>query len=185
MDNINIVDNNYNNEKTISFTGKLTIDNMNKTQKKIKIPAKRNETKDLDDQFLSHDKQKSMINQYFLEGNCENDKLMKREIERKINGYKNQDIEKNIYSEKMLISLEDTISKLVGSKLLCYYCKKDVLILYKNVRDPLQWTLDRIDNDLCHSNANTVISCLHCNLQRRTRDIDKFLFTKQLKIKKI
>lgn len=181
MDNTNIKSS-Y--DKTINFMGKSTIDVINKQQKKTKLPAKRNETKDLDDQFLSYDKQKTMLNQFFLEGICENDKLLKREIERKINGYKNQDIEKNIYNELLLISLEDTISKLVASKLLCYYCKKQILVLYKNVRDPLQWTLDRIDNDLCHSNDNTVVSCLHCNLQRRTRDMNKFLFTKQLKIKK-
>jgi len=49
----------------------------------------------------------------------------------------------------------------------------------------LQWTLDRIDNDMGHNNNNTVISCLGCNLQRRTTNQDKFLFTKQLKLKKI
>lgn len=170
-------------EKKINFLGKTTIDVMNKYKNNNK-PAKRNETKDLDDEFLSYESQISMLNKYFLEGKCENDRLLKREIEKKINGYKHQDIDKNIYNEFLLISLEDTLSKLVSSKLFCYYCKKQILLLYKNVRDPLQWTLDRIDNDQCHSNTNTVIACLHCNLQRRTRDMEKFLFTKQLKIKK-
>ena len=27
------------------------------------------------------------------------------------------------------------------------------------------WTLDRINNDLSHTNDNTCISCLKCNLQ--------------------
>ena len=110
--------------------------------------------------------------------------IEEREIEKKINSYKSQDISKKIYNELILISLSDTIEKLVCSKLRCHYCKENVLLLYKNVREPKQWTLDRIYNDLCHSNENTLIACLHCNLQRRTRDMEKFLFTKQLKIKK-
>ena len=46
------------------------------------------------------------------------------------------------------------------------------------------WTLDRIDNDLSHTNNNTCISCLKCNLQKRRRSHEKFKFTKQLKIEK-
>ena len=103
---------------------------------------------------------------------------------KKITSYKTQDISKKNYNESLLISLSEAIEKLVCSKLKCHYCKESVLLFYKNVRDSKQWTLDRIDNDLCHSNENTLISCLHCNLQRRTRDMEKFLFTKQLKIKK-
>ena len=171
-----------NTDKTISFKGKLTIDKINNLKKGT--IATRTELKDLDDEFLSHDKQVKMLNQLFIDGDCDNSKLLKREIEKKINSYKTQDINKNIFNELLLISLTDTIEKLVGSKLKCCYCKEKVYLLYKNVREPKQWTLDRINNDLCHSNENTLIACLHCNLQRRTRDMEKFKFTKQLKIKK-
>ena len=47
-----------------------------------------------------------------------------------------------------------------------------------------QWTLDRIDNNINHSESNVIIACLKCNLQRRCQNKDKFLFTKQLKIVK-
>jgi len=67
----------------------------------------------------------------------------------------------------------------------CYYCKEEVYILYKNIRENLQWTLDRVDNDLGHINDNLVISCLKCNLKRRKQNDIAFLFTKQLDIKKI
>ena len=53
------------------------------------------------------------------------------------------------------------------------------------MREPFQWTLDRIDNSLSHTNENTCVSCLKCNLQRRVMDADKFTFTKQLKISKM
>ena len=57
-------------------------------------------------------------------------------------------------------------------------------ILYKDVREKLQWTLDRIDNDVGHNSDNVLIACLHCNLGRRKIDADDYLFTKQLKIEK-
>lgn len=167
-------------EKKITFTGKKTIDDM--TDRKN---AKRNETKNMDDIYLLHSEQLTMINKYYLSESCDNEILLKREIQKKINSYKAQDIDKEIYDNLLLISLNDVVEKLVSSKLKCYYCSCDVLILYKNVRDQNQWTLDRIDNDKCHSNDNTIISCLKCNLQRRRRDMDKFLFSKKLKINKV
>lgn len=167
-------------QKKITFIGKKTIDDM--TDRKN---AKRNETKQLDDIYLEHKKQLDMINNYYLNETCDNEVMLKREIQKKINSYKSQDINKELYNDLLLISLNDVVEKLVASKLKCYYCSCDILILYKDVRDQNQWTLDRIDNDKCHSNANTLISCLKCNLQRRTRDMNKFLFTKKLKINKI
>jgi hypothetical protein len=104
-----------------------------------------------------------------------------REIDKKNMSYKAQDINKNKYDDNN-ITQEQTIEKLVSSKLKCYYCKSNMFIFYNKVRDMNQWTLDRIDNDLPHENDNVVVSCLKCNLQRRTQNKDKFLFTKQLKI---
>ena len=57
-------------------------------------------------------------------------------------------------------------------------------LIYENVRQMNQWTLDRIDNNFGHNKNNLVISCLECNLKRRNIDKDKFLFTKRLNIKK-
>jgi len=114
----------------------------------------------------------------------DNIKLIKRQIEKKINNYKQQDIHKDIYDSNNMITLEETIVKLQESNLLCYYCKKEMLILYEIVRESLQWTLDRIDNSLGHNKDNVLISCLHCNLKRRKQSKDAFLFTKQLQIVK-
>jgi hypothetical protein len=165
--------------KAIKFIGKHTIDVMTNPKQ-----AKRTEMSDIDDKYFTYEEQIKLINQMFLDQKTPFDKPFKREIVKKINGYKSQDIDKKIYDSELLISLNDTIEKLVCSKLLCVYCKENVLIFYKQVREPKQWTLDRIDNNLCHSNENTIISCLKCNLQRRTRDMNKFLNGKQLKIKK-
>ena len=51
--------------------------------------------------------------------------------------------------------------------------------LYKISRDPLQWTLDRIDNSIGHTNDNVIICCLKCNLERRCKNSNAFLFTKK------
>jgi len=59
------------------------------------------------------------------------------------------------------------------------------MLLYKLVREPKQWTLDRIDNEYGHSVDNIVLSCLECNLKRRRTNQNKFVFTKQLKITRI
>ena len=64
----------------------------------------------------------------------------------------------------------------------CFYCQKLVYVLYDNVREPRQWTLERIDNKFGHNMDNVVISCLSCNLKRRCIYHERFLFTKQLNI---
>ena len=110
---------------------------------------------------------------------------LKGELLNKIQGYKYQDINKDIFNADTLITLEDVLEKLISSKLSCCYCSKPVLVFYKNVREPMQWTLDRIDNDLSHTKENTCIACLKCNLQRRCMDAKKFTFTKKLKINKV
>ena len=109
----------------------------------------------------------------------------RRELEKKINGYKQQDIKKKIHNDSTLINLEDTVSKLVACGLKCYYCEKRVKVMYRKVRDKYQWTLDRIDNDKNHSNNNTVISCLSCNLARRRRSKQAYEFHWKTKIIKV
>lgn len=108
--------------------------------------------------------------------------LAKSEIERKLNSYKHQDIDKNILEENKLIKLRETIEKLLDCQMKCYYCNKEMFILYEHVRENSQWTLDRIDNNVGHNNDNVVISCLECNLKRRRQNKDLFFFTKNLKI---
>jgi hypothetical protein len=46
-------------------------------------------------------------------------------------------------------------------------------------------TVYRINNDLGHNLKNYYLACLECNLKRRRRSDDKFLFTKQMKLVKL
>ena len=168
--------------KQISFSGKHNIDKINNIDNKLQ--AKRLHMEDLLDIEITHKLQVEMCNKLYMDCDFELKSLLEKELNKKIQGYKAQDIKKEIYDAASLISLTDILEKLISTKLHCYYCKKEVLLLYKNVREPIQWTLDRMDNNLCHSKENTVIACLKCNLQRRVTDMDKFTFTKHLVIKK-
>jgi len=112
-------------------------------------------------------------------------KNVEKEIKKKMNSYKNQDIKKNRMNKSLFIKFDEIVEKLVISKLKCYYCKCNMLICYQEKREGKQWTLDRIDNSIGHFTDNVVCSCLDCNLKKRTRDSEKFRFTKQMKIKKI
>ena len=123
----------------------------------------------------------SIVNQLFLEQSFNGDNTTKNELHKKINSYKQQDIKKDKNLDG-LISYEELLEKLVVSKLKCYYCRKDVLLLYENNREQKQWTLDRLDNSLGHTKDNVVVCCLKCNLERRCLNDEKFLFTKQMRI---
>jgi hypothetical protein len=105
----------------------------------------------------------------------------KREIERKITGYKQQDIRK---ARVFGITHDQIVCKMEQQELKCKYCLQEMLLKYDTRREMRQWTLDRLDNDLGHTDANCHLACLKCNLQRRRTSDTAFVFTKQLIIKK-
>ena len=112
-------------------------------------------------------------------------KIIIREIKKKYSSYKSQDKLKHKYDEEQHITFDELLKKLFDSKLTCYYCNKNVFLINKNKKEYLQWSLERFDNNLGHYNTNTCISCLECNLQRRTDNHEYFKAGKQFSIKKI
>ena len=131
---------------------------------------------------ICHNKQVGMINYLFADIEFIEKKLLKSELEKKRQGYKQQDKKKEF--KEAILSCDELKMKLVASKLKCFYCKNQVRLFYTKIKDPEQWTLDRIDNDLPHTDENTCVACLKCNLQRRVTNADKFAFTKNLSIVK-
>ena len=109
---------------------------------------------------------------------------VEQQINRKISGYKQQDLKKGVYDDSQFINIGSVVNKMRETELKCYYCKVEMMILYETVREAKQWTVDRIDNDIGHNTGNYHLACLACNLKRRRTDDDKFLFTKQLSIVK-
>ena len=103
-------------------------------------------------------------------------------LKNKIYGYYYQDMKKNKYNSEEFVSLNYILNKLIECNMECFYCNQKVQIIYENVREPKQWSLERIDNEYGHNNTNVVIACLHCNLKRKTMYHERFLFTKQMQI---
>lgn len=167
--------------KKIEIQGKHNVDKIKKI-KDINYVAKRDCMANLEPVMFEHTHQVKLINQMFLETLDENiNTILKKEIEKKIQSYKNQDVKKNKFTNDN-ITFEQVIEKLISSKLRCFYCKNPTYVLYNKVRDMEQWSLDRIDNDIAHTDNNVVICCLKCNLQRRVQDKEKFLLTKNFKV---
>jgi hypothetical protein len=111
-------------------------------------------------------------------------KIAIQEINRKINGYKQQDKIKKHYDESKFLTFESIICKMIECELKCRYCKNEMNVLYDISREMRQWSVDRINNDLGHNIDNYHLACLDCNLKRRRRTDEKYLFTKQLNIVK-
>jgi hypothetical protein len=111
-------------------------------------------------------------------------KTMIQQIQAKICGYKSQDQTKELYEPDKIADLQYTIGLLLQCALTCYYCKESVKVIYQHVREPTQWSLERISNDFGHNKGNVEIACLSCNLRRRTMYHERFVFTKQLTIVK-
>lgn len=112
-------------------------------------------------------------------------KALERDLKNKLNSYKHQDIEKKMYNPDRFMTMSCLIDLLISSKLKCYYCKEYMYILYENVRESKQWTLDRINNYLGHLCDNCFIACLRCNIQRKRMNDEKFKFSKQVKVQKL
>ena len=164
-------------EKKIHIVGGANRYQIKKLTKEKAPPKKRVIASkwELDPDHFTTEKQLSLLEQ-------DTEPLIKTEIDHKISAYKQQDLVKKVFIPDEFITFDYVKQMILMSKLSCHYCKGAMLILYENVREMNQWSLDRINNFLGHNVGNVVISCLKCNLNRRNLNSDKFLFTKQMTI---
>lgn len=107
-------------------------------------------------------------------------KLVHQQIQAKRAGYRYQDQIKTLYNSDDFVTFADVLGLLVNQP-KCYYCKDTVLVLYEHVREPRQWTLERLDNELGHNRGNVVLACLQCNLRRRTMLSERYVRTQEMK----
>lgn len=118
-----------------------------------------------------------------LENDCGNSQeLVAQQIRKKISGYLVQDREKGLYNPDKFVVFQDILNLFKTANMCCYYCKKGVLVYYEFVREPKQWTLERLDNSRGHNSDNIVLSCLRCNLRRRCMNSERYLKTKEMEI---
>jgi hypothetical protein len=109
--------------------------------------------------------------------------LIRREIRGKLSSHKSYDQTHGMDIESLSTDT-DILYKLLTQKERCYYCHCLLHVLYQDRFDPFQWSLDRIDNSKGHTNANTILACLRCNLRRRTRESKDFYRDRNLRIEK-
>ena len=107
-------------------------------------------------------------------------KLAEGQVRRKISSYKSQDLEKGVFDEGLFVCFQDVMDLFTSANLSCYYCKEVVQVLYEHVREPKQWTLERLDNSRGHNRDNVVLACLSCNLRRRCMASEKYVKTKAM-----
>ena len=136
------------------------------------------------EEHYKYENQIIMINDISNNNINEVSKIAIQQINRKIYSYKQQDIIKKLLNEQKFLTFESIINKMNECELKCRYCKKEMDVLYDISREKTQWSVDRIDNDKGHNIDNFHLACLDCNLKRRRRTDEKFLFTKQLNIVK-
>jgi hypothetical protein len=189
MDNQNNIDSNNNadnQQKTINIVGTNNKYMMKKvTREKIEGPKKREISKGwtFSDDYFNYNEQIKIINDISC-NNLENSvtKIAIQQINKKISSYKQQDISKKMFENEQFIDFNCVISKMNESQLKCRYCKCEMSILYDITREMKQWSVDRVDNNKGHNKDNFHLACLDCNLKRRRKTDEKFLFTKQLNI---
>ena len=174
---------NIESKKITTKNNKIIDDKPEKIREKI-VKFNKQNSLDPSNNFIlamkQHSEQVKTINNLYMGLQFEERNFILSELKVKINSYKQQDIKKDYHEYANLITLDNVIEKLVSCKLKCYYCNKNMKLFFEKVRDEEQWTLDRLNNYDEHSNENTIACCLKCNLQRRRKNSDKFLFTKQL-----
>jgi 5-methylcytosine-specific restriction endonuclease McrA len=163
------------------------------TREELEIKKRKSSEKwGLTEEYFTSDKQEVIIKALFehltsnvveiVDTNSFN--IINSELNKKISSYKQQDIIRKLLDSDKFIDLNTVITKLYECNLECYYCKDKMFLLYEMAREMKQWSVDRIDNNLGHNRDNIVMACLDCNLKRRRKSKDAFLFTKQLNIVK-
>jgi len=182
------------------FKNMPLVDEEEKNKDYLEYEYQKKNIKDIYNSFL-YEVESDIQKNYFLKTEEEIFKenyknVLMKEISKKINNYKQQDVKKirkilhikhkndihDFYKEmkcggdqdEKLITQFQIIQKMVDCDLKCHYCKDNVFILYDTVCETMQWTLDRINNNIGHTNENTLVSCLKCNLKRRNTNKTKF-----------
>jgi hypothetical protein len=176
-------------QKTINITGQNNKYQMKKLiTERNKEPKKREVSKkwSFSEENFNYDKQMNIIKILVDKSLVEDEitQIVIQEINKKISGYKQQDILKKNLDMEQFIDFDCVINKMMDCELKCRYCICEMSVLYDISREMRQWSVDRIDNDKGHNKNNFHLACLECNLKRRRRTDEKFLFTKQLNIVK-
>jgi len=159
----------------------------NEKNKSKKIDSKKIEEKEKQKRQITTTKkwqftdfELSLENQYHIFSDTSKLPFIQQQIKNKLCSYRCQDLDKKLFAPLLFADLSGVLQKMEDCRLRCFYCKECVFILYENVREPKQWTLERIDNAYGHNIDNIEIACLSCNLRRRTMACERYIITKNI-----
>lgn len=172
----------------VDFTSKSKNQKHIVTEKprKMRILTQTNKWTAISDELIENETQGlvALLNDDIQE--TESSKLISQQVRSKISGYASQDKEKGLFLIEQFIQFHQILDMFRETRMKCYYCKETTRVLYEHVREPNQWTLERLDNAFGHNHGNVVIACLKCNLRRRTMASERYVKTKEMsKIVKI
>lgn len=164
-----------------------------KDTKKVRTEKEKRDRKIINsDCWVYHDitqvREQEIVNECIHNVLNNDTKMLLSQIKSKLQSYKGQDKTKTLREDKNnFMDVQCVLKLLNDSENTCYYCRSFVKLFYEKVREPIQWTLERLDNSIGHNINNCVISCLKCNLSRRTMYHERYTLTKQLQniIKKV
>jgi len=157
------------------------------TEKRKKVVSQSEEWKTVAETHNTQESQLRLLEETMDPESSDNPqcRVLLTHLKTKQSGYRSQDVEKGLYNPDQFVTIEHILNTLADSKLACYYCKKWTTIFYEFVRDPRQWSLERLSNDQGHNIDNVVIACLECNMRRRTMYHERYVATKQLRVNKL
>ena len=157
------------------------------TGEPVKVPRNRKITEDDKWRYdeITADEELEVLRNYTRDGlmppEHEDVRSMSGMLNGKIGAYRSQDRAKGKYNSDAFITRDQVVGKLLECGNVCYYCKNRVKVFYAESRDPMQWTLERINNDFGHNNDNVVIACLQCNVERRTMYQGRYQYAAEFK----
>jgi hypothetical protein len=125
--------------KQINIVGTNNRYQMKKVTKQKSENKKRVESEkwSFSDEYYHHDKQLELLNMILINIRISNNKpgddvikIIIQQIHNKINGYKQQDNLKKMFDEEQFVTFENIVERLVDCEIKCYYCKKEMMVLY-------------------------------------------------------
>lgn len=115
--------------------------------------------------YVALTRNKDFNNVYVFKGQP-NVSINNNDIDKKIIGYMRQDaLAKRAIDDAYYV---DNAWVLNQSKKQCHRCSRCFEVMnLNNKNDDLDWTIDRIDNNLAHEKNNCTLMCLKCNITKK------------------
>jgi hypothetical protein len=88
-------------------------------------------------------------------------------LRRKLYEYRKQDRENGCHNKRTAISAAETVQLVAKAKGKCAHCRRAVSFVKNPKMRGDGFSLDRKNDEIGHTAANCVVSCLECNVKRR------------------